>query len=88
MILVGTPPEHHIPIAREAIEEAPQAILIEKPLCPPTLEGADALARAWEATDVRIYVGYEYALSKAAQKVEQYLGEKAIGTVALLARSQ
>lgn len=81
---MGTPPEHHIPIAREAIEEAPQAILIEKPLCPPTLEGADALARAWEATDVRIYVGYEYALSKAAQKVEQYLGEKAIGTVETL----
>lgn len=81
LILVGTPPEHHIPLAREAIEESPKGILIEKPLCPPTLEGADALARAWEASNVRIYVGYEYALSPAARKVEQYLEENAIGTL-------
>ena len=81
LILVGTPPEHHIPIAQEALEELPKGILIEKPLCPPTLEGADALARAWKASDVSIYVGYEYAVGRAARKVEQYLEENAIGTV-------
>lgn len=81
LILVGTPPEHHIPIAQEAIKESPRGIMIEKPLCPPTLEGADALARAWEASDVSIYVGYEYALGKATRKVEQYIEENAIGTV-------
>ncbi len=38
LILVGTLPEHHILIAREAIEEAPQTMMIQKMLCPPTHE--------------------------------------------------
>ncbi len=38
LTLVGTPPEHHSLIAREAIEEAPQTMMISKMLCPPTLE--------------------------------------------------
>jgi hypothetical protein len=38
LILVGTPSEYHILIAREAIEEAPQTMMIPKMLCPPTLE--------------------------------------------------
>lgn len=81
---MGTPPEYHIPIAQDALQESPKGILIEKPLCPPTLEGADGLARAAEASDVRIYVGYEYSLCRAARKVEQYLAENAIGTVETL----
>ncbi len=29
MIFVGTPPDSHIPLAREAIEEKPRAVLVE-----------------------------------------------------------
>ena len=84
LILVGTPPEYHIPLALDALQESPKGILIEKPLCPPTLKGADELARASEDSDVRIYVGYEYALCRAARKVEQYLAENAIGPIETL----
>jgi len=43
LIIVGTPPDTHIGIALKAIEERPIAILIEKPLSTPDLEGLDEL---------------------------------------------
>src|SRR5215468_8062321 len=38
LICIGTPPDVHVPVALQALEEAPRAILIEKPLCAPGLE--------------------------------------------------
>jgi len=43
LICVGTPPESHIALARQAIEERPKAILVEKPFCTPGLNGAQEL---------------------------------------------
>src|SRR4029079_4272563 len=40
IIIVGTPPDSHIDLALGALDELPKAILIEKPVCTPTLEKA------------------------------------------------
>ena len=38
-IFVGTPPDSHMTLALEALDEKPRAILVEKPVCPPDLAG-------------------------------------------------
>src|SRR3954470_7538385 len=43
LIIVGTPPDSHMALALAAVEERPKAVLIEKPLCGPQLEGAQEL---------------------------------------------
>src|SRR5438067_169148 len=35
LILVGTPPESHLPLLLRALKERPRAVQVEKPLCPP-----------------------------------------------------
>ena len=38
LIIVGTPPDTHVQLAREAVKSRPSAILVEKPLCSLGLE--------------------------------------------------
>src|SRR5262245_48382897 len=38
LICIGTPPDNHMELALLALEEAPKAVLIEKPVCTPVLE--------------------------------------------------
>jgi len=40
LICIGTPPDSHLDLAIKALEEEPDALLIEKPLCAPDLERA------------------------------------------------
>ena len=35
LILIGTPPEYHLSLALDALQENPKAIQIEKPVSPP-----------------------------------------------------
>ena len=69
LIIIGTPPDVHIPIALQAIEERPQALLIEKPLCTPDLTGADELLRKSNEYGVKVFVGYDHAVGQAASIV-------------------
>ncbi len=68
LIMVGTPPDSHIPIAMEALKENPKALLIEKPLCPPSLEGAETLKAHVAQSKTTAFVGYDHVVGKAAQK--------------------
>ncbi len=68
VIVVGTPPDSHLPIAEQAIQEHPKALLIEKPLCPPGLEGMEQLYRQAETSPTRLFVGYDHVVGKAAQE--------------------
>jgi predicted dehydrogenase len=68
MILIGTPPDSHIPLALAALEENPRAILIEKPVCTPDLDGADALVAQSAAKNCRIFVGYDHVVGAAAEQ--------------------
>jgi predicted dehydrogenase len=81
LICIGTPPEHHIPLALQALEENPRAIQIEKPLCTPALEQAQLLLEKSRNSACRIFVGYDHAVGKAARCVEDLLRAQRIGEV-------
>lgn len=67
LVVVGTPPESHIPLALKAIDEHPRAILVEKPLCTPSLDRAQELLDKSRDHNVPVFVGYDHVVGRAAQ---------------------
>lgn len=67
LIFVGTPPHVHVPLALQALAEKPKAILIEKPVCGPDLEGAKELHDRAQREGVAVFVGYDHVVGKAAR---------------------
>lgn len=67
LICVGTPPDSHIGLARAAVAERPKAVLVEKPLCGPDLDGAQALVDEAKAEGVAVFVGYDHVVGRAAR---------------------
>jgi len=80
-IFIGTPPDLHLKLAFEALNEKPRVILIEKPLCPPSLALAQNLYKIHQNVSTKIYVGYDHVVGKAIKKVEELLAEEIIGCV-------
>ena len=68
LIFIGTPPDSHIPLALKAVLEKPRAILIEKPLCTPGLEGAQELLDLAAEHNVAIFTGYDHVVGMASDK--------------------
>lgn len=81
VIHIGTPPESHVPLALDALDEHPGAILIEKPLSPPSMEGVDELIRKTEERGALVFVGYDHVVGHGVQKVTELVQAGAIGTV-------
>jgi predicted dehydrogenase len=69
LIIIGTPPDFHLALALEALEERPQAILVEKPLCPPDLEQAQTLQNKVTESGALAFIGYDHIAGKAAQEL-------------------
>ncbi|MGP1358607.1 Gfo/Idh/MocA family protein [Roseicyclus sp.] len=67
LICIGTPPDVHMDLALAALEEKPAAILVEKPLCGPALEGAETLRQAARDAGVRVFTGYDHVVGAAAE---------------------
>ena len=84
LVCIGTPPEAHIPLARAAVAEGAPAVLVEKPLCPPSLEGAAALADEAGARGAQVFVGYDHVVGQATRHAESLLRGGAIGAVQTL----
>jgi predicted dehydrogenase len=84
LVCIGTPPEAHVPLARAAVAEGAPAVLVEKPLCPPSLDGAAALAEEARDRGTRVFVGYDHVVGQAARHVESLLHAGAIGAVQTL----
>lgn len=81
LICIGTPPDHHVPLALEALEERPRSILVEKPVCPPSLDGAHELYRRAQKTGMRVFVGYDHVVGKAVKQAALLIGSGAIGEI-------
>ena len=79
LIIVGTPPDTHVQLAREAVKSRPSAILVEKPLCSLGLENLRELIAEADEHGVRMFIGYDHVVGKATRLVEQYIAEGAIG---------
>ena len=67
-IFIGTPPDVHMRLALEAIEEKPAGILIEKPLATPDLALCAEVRERAETLGVRGFVGYDHAVSASARR--------------------
>lgn len=81
LIIVGTPPDHHIPLALAAIAEQPRAVLVEKPLCRPNLAGAQPLHDAAQSAGVPVFVGYDHVVGAAARRIGEIFARGEIGAV-------
>ena len=84
LIFIGTPPHVHIQLALDALEERPRAILIEKPVCGPALEGAQELKERAERAGVAVFVGYDHVVGKAARIATTLAASSELGPVATL----
>jgi predicted dehydrogenase len=79
LICIGTPPEYHLPLALDALDETPKALQIEKPLCQPFAPELSELEQ--KAKDTPVFIGYDHVIGKAAQRAETLLLDGAIGDV-------
>ena len=80
-IFIGTPPDAHMVIAMEAIGSGAKLVHVEKPVCTPVLEYADAMIAEAEANGVYLTVGYDLLLGEAFLRMEALLRDLPIGPI-------
>jgi predicted dehydrogenase len=85
VVIVGTPPESHVPIALSQLRAAPPRVLfVEKPLCPPDLGGCAELQAAASEAGTFVGVGFNHTLTRNTLLAERWLREGSIGEVLTL----
>lgn len=81
IVFIGTPPEHHIKIAIQELNNNPKLILIEKPLCEPSMYELDKLYNLSKTSNTRILVGYNHVVSSASIKFKDFLNDSFLGNI-------
>ncbi|OGF52098.1 hypothetical protein A3I27_02640 [Candidatus Giovannonibacteria bacterium RIFCSPLOWO2_02_FULL_43_11b] len=82
IIAFGTPPDVTVKLAAKAFEEKPKLLHLEKPFCPPTLEGADELiAQINKNPETIVTVGYMYSVSEGIAAVAEILTSGKLGEI-------
>lgn len=84
LIFIGTPPDVHLELAMQALDEKPKAILIEKPVCGPNLSLADEFVEKAETLGVVAFVGYDHVIGRAARIASQTTNGGDLGNVVTL----
>jgi predicted dehydrogenase len=84
LIVIGTPPDNHVDLALDALDESPRALLVEKPVCRPDLERAQELHDKAKAAGVKVFVGYDHVVGAAAAKATDILGGGSLGPLTTL----
>ncbi len=80
LVIVGTPPDTHLKIAIPILENnPPRAMIIEKPLCKPDLEGIDRLNELAESTGCFVGVGYNHVLTENTRLAEEAIKKGDLG---------
>jgi len=80
LVIIGTPPDTHIKLALEVLQhESPKAVLIEKPLCTPSLAGCQELLELAKSTGAFVGVGYNHTLTQNSQMAADILAQGLIG---------
>lgn len=84
IILIGTPPEHHMPLALSALDENPRAVQVEKPLCTPDLKGAQELFKTARDKNIAVFVGYDHVVGAAIDDASEKLRARFVGEIETL----
>lgn len=80
VVIIGTPPDTHIGIALDVLRiSPPRALIIEKPLCPPSLSGVAELERLAHKTGTFVGVGYNHTLTENTRRAQQVLLKEKLG---------
>lgn len=78
-VVVATPPEHHAPIALQALR-AGLHTLVEKPLATSTVD-AQAMVRAAKENDVWLMVGHTFEYNAAVWKLKEIIASGELGRI-------
>ena len=79
-VFIATPPDSHVPVAIRALDRHnPQVLLIEKPLCPPGLEGLSDLRSVCRDRSTISLVGYNHNLAANTLEARQILSAGWVG---------
>lgn len=84
LILIGTPPEYHLPLGMAALDEKPKALLLEKPLATPSLAGCLEFWEKSKAGQTKVFVGYTHVVGKSMQKMESLIQTGQLGKILTL----
>ncbi|MCC7522744.1 gfo/Idh/MocA family oxidoreductase [Candidatus Uhrbacteria bacterium] len=85
LIFLGTPPDVRMGLAREALKESPEILLLEKPLCGPWDTNLNGFIDEYTKQSGTIAVmGYDHAVSASADKMCMILETGAIGKILAL----
>ncbi len=80
LVIIGTPPDTHLAIAKSVLEtRPPKAMLVEKPVCTPSLEGAQQVLDLANGAGTVACVGYNHTLTANTVYAEHCLTERLIG---------
>jgi predicted dehydrogenase len=81
LIIIGTPPDTHMSIAIEVLKKAPpKVLLIEKPLCTPSLDDCEKLLLLAKSTGTFVAVAYNHTLTKNTQIAAEILNKGIVGS--------
>jgi predicted dehydrogenase len=81
LIMVGTPPESHLSLAKLAIELCPRILHIEKPLGTPLDDFAAFTKVCKEHPEVMVTVGYDHAVAESVSHVLSLIQGGVLGSV-------
>ena len=80
--IIGTPPTTHIDLALKELEETrPKVLLIEKPLCDPSLKNCKKLWEISKKSHTKILVGYNHNLTAQSIEAKRLLKTNFLGEV-------
>jgi predicted dehydrogenase len=80
LVIIGTPPDTHVKVAEQALQRhKPKYLLIEKPLCTPSLEGVWDLYKEAEELGTKLLVGYNHTLTEHTREVVTKLKQGILG---------
>jgi len=78
--IIGTPPDTHMSLASEVLENRPpKVLLIEKPLCTPSLDGVQRIVDLQKATGTFVGVAYNHTLTENSRDAARILSQNTIG---------
>lgn len=82
IICIGTPPDVRMKLAKKALAEKPKILQLEKPLCPPLLDGLKDFLEVYSAQKETVaVVGYDHAVAESIEEIVNLLAQGKIAEV-------
>lgn len=74
--IIGTPPDTHLEVATELLKQVRlRYLLLEKPLCSPSLQGLEAFRSVLKKTECETLIGYNHIFTSNTVRAEQLIRE-------------